>query len=71
MAAEASDPGSFQEALEEFVEAVDNADGLAYSSGYANSGNWQVNNPANYLEQARTQIKTAAKDITTMLQLLA
>ncbi|CAE7837398.1 PDE9A [Symbiodinium sp. CCMP2592] len=71
VASSASDPGIFQDALEEFVEAVDNADGLAYSSGYANSGNWQVNNPANYLEQARSQIKTAAKDIKTMLELLA
>eukprot|EP00439_Symbiodinium_sp_Y106_P083994 s482_g24.t1 len=71
VASSASDPGVFQDALEEFVEAVDNADGLAYSSGYANSGNWQVNNPANYLEQARSQIKTAAKDIKTMLELLA
>ena len=71
VASAASDPGAFQDALEEFVASVDNADGLAYSSGYANSGDWKVNNAANYLEQARAQIKTAVKDISTMLDALA
>ncbi|CAJ1367325.1 unnamed protein product [Effrenium voratum] len=71
VAAAAGDPGAFQDALEEFLAAVTSADSLAYSSGFASSGDPKVQNAGNYLEGARAQIKIAAKDLATMLDALA
>eukprot|EP00931_Biecheleriopsis_adriatica_P075951 TRINITY_DN49717_c0_g1_i1.p1 TRINITY_DN49717_c0_g1~~TRINITY_DN49717_c0_g1_i1.p1 ORF type:complete len:196 (+),score=40.27 TRINITY_DN49717_c0_g1_i1:88-675(+) len=66
----AEDPEAFAEALDAYTAAGGQADGLAYSSGFANSGNFQVNNPGNYLEKARREVQVMQTNLSKMLKAL-
>jgi hypothetical protein len=70
IARDAEDPVGFSDALDEFLSGAKTVDGLAYSSSFAASGNWKVNNPENYLEQARVEIVAMRKDVDAMLEAL-
>eukprot|EP00931_Biecheleriopsis_adriatica_P070065 TRINITY_DN43864_c0_g1_i1.p1 TRINITY_DN43864_c0_g1~~TRINITY_DN43864_c0_g1_i1.p1 ORF type:complete len:201 (-),score=31.96 TRINITY_DN43864_c0_g1_i1:63-665(-) len=71
LALDASDPDTFLESLEEYSQALAQADGMAYSSVFSGgSGNPKANNPKVFMQKSLGELKKAQERASSMLKAL-